>query len=131
MGLIKAVGNEVERINHLTRLDIELAIGGEPVFMECEKELVIFRIIQEAFNNIIKHAQASRVWLTLEYGEEMIEVLIKDNGIGFDKEQVVAQKKKNAGLNNIRTRAKLFKGKLKIESHPNLGTCLIITIPYN
>ena len=100
--------------------------------MDSQKELVIFRIIQEAFNNIIKHAKATSVKLSLEYSLDHISVLIADNGKGFCKEAVAQNKNKesSAGLNNMQNRAALFRGKTIIESTLNAGTNIYITIPY-
>ena len=65
MGLIKTINNEIERIKNMAHLQIRYKVKGEPIFMDSEKELVVFRIIQEAFNNIIKHSKASKMLLEL------------------------------------------------------------------
>jgi len=92
---------------------------------------VIFRIIQEAFNNIIKHAHASKVWLHLNYNETCLEVLIKDDGVGFAKEEVFNEKdSQKAGLTNMQTRAKLFGGTVLIESKEHSGTKILVKVPY-
>src|SRR5262245_25936885 len=73
-GLIEALERELTRIRELCLFGLEYKINGNPVFMESQKELVIFRIIQEAFNNIIKHAKATLVKLTLDYKEDHIDI---------------------------------------------------------
>lgn len=130
LGLIKAVKNECDKLQQIARLDVQYSIIGEPIFMDCEKELILFRIIQEAFNNIIKHANATRVWLQLDYREKEMDILIKDNGHGFIKEKGELEKVPTAGLLNMTTRARLFGGKFLIESNPEWGTQILITIPY-
>jgi two-component system NarL family sensor kinase len=131
LGLLKAVKNEVTKLIEMAHLDVTYEVKGEPIFMESEKELVIFRIIQEAFNNIIKHACASKVWLYLNYNETCLEVLIKDDGVGFEKEEVFNEKdSQKAGLNNMQTRAKLFGGTVMIESKQNKGTQILVKVPY-
>ena len=112
--------------------ELDYVVTGNPVFLDSQKELVIFRIIQEAFNNIIKHAKASSVDLNLEYNADHIKVLIKDNGKGFCK-QVIEQnkhKESNAGLNNMQKRAVLFNGRTIIDSAIDSGTSIYVTIPY-
>jgi signal transduction histidine kinase len=106
-------------------------ITGNPVFMDSQKELVIFRIIQEALNNVIKHAKATLVRLNLEYSFDHINVLIADNGRGFCKNAVEQNKKEsNAGLNNMQKRAALFNGRTIIDSTLDSGTSVYVTIPY-
>ena len=79
LGLMKAIKNEVEKLKNLAHLNIDYEIKGEPIFMDSEKELIIFRIIQEAFNNILKHSKASKVWLVLNYSAHFLDVTIRDD----------------------------------------------------
>jgi len=131
LGLLKAIRNEVERMQTMAHLEVDLQVTGEPTFMECEKELVLFRIIQEGFNNIIKHAHATKVWLVLNYAQESLEILLRDNGIGFSEVATNNEKDyKGSGLTNIHTRASLFGGKVSINSVPLQGSQLLITVPY-
>ncbi len=132
MGLIKAVKAELEKIKCLSHLNIDLQIDGEPVFLESKNELIIFRIIQEALNNVIKHSNATEVQLVLHYEKQFLKVEIADNGIGFDKNEVELQKEKgNAGLKNMQTRTELFGGEFFIDSQLQTGTKVLVTIPYN
>jgi signal transduction histidine kinase len=131
-GLIVALEKETARLKQLNLFELDYTINGNPIFMDSQKELVIFRIIQEAFNNIIKHARATSVKLSLEYNLEHINVLIADNGSGFCKDAVEQSKNKesNAGLNNMQKRAVLFNGRTIIESTLDAGTNIYVTIPY-
>jgi signal transduction histidine kinase len=129
-GLIEVLKNEMNKLRDLNLFELNFRITGNPVFMDSQKELVIFRIIQEAFNNIIKHAKASAVKLSLEYNIDHVNVSIVDNGKGFCKEAVEQHKKLNAGLSNMQKRAMLFNGRTVIESQIGLGTTILVTIPY-
>ena len=131
-GLIEILKKETNRLRELNLFELDYIITGNPVFMDSQKELVIFRIIQEAFNNIIKHAKATSVKLSLEYNFDHINVLIADNGIGFCKNAVEQNKNKesNAGLNNMQKRAALFNGRTIIDSILDSGTNIFVTIPY-
>lgn len=126
-GLLKALEEEVKRIQEAELFQLDYTIQGSPVFMDSNKELIIFRIIQEAFNNIIKHARAKRVQLQLNYLPETLEVEIRDNGRGFDL--LHCSNGKQAGLKNMETRAKILNGDMKISSRPGDGTVLQFTIP--
>jgi signal transduction histidine kinase len=129
-GLIKALDTELARIRKTGLFEIDFNISGEPVYLETQKELVIFRIIQEAFNNIIKHARATRSNIDLNYRTSSLEIQIRDNGIGFqfpeDEKLLNAGK---AGLVNMKTRTKMIGGKMKIKSPPHKGSLLHFEIP--
>ena len=131
IGLMKALKIEVEKLIDMAHLRVSFEVRGEPVFMDSEKELIIFRIIQEAFNNILKHAQACKVWLQLNYSFGYLDILVKDNGIGFARDETTAHKKTDrAGLVNMQARAKLLGGRFTIESKEKKGTQILITVPY-
>ena len=129
-GLIEVLKSEVERLKELSLFQLNYTVTGTAVFMDSQKELVIFRIIQEAFNNIIKHAKATIVKLSLHYDMEELKILIADNGKGFNKEIKSDNNKSGAGLNNMNKRAKVLNGKTIIQSKPESGTSIYITIPY-
>jgi len=131
-GLIEVLKKETIRLRELNLFELDYVVTGNPVFMDSQKELVIFRIIQEALNNIIKHAGATSVKLSLEYNFDHIDVLIADNGRGFCKDAVEQNKNKesNAGLTNMQKRAALFNGRTIIDSALNSGTSIFVTIPY-
>jgi PAS domain S-box-containing protein len=80
-------------------------------------KLNIYRIIQEQFNNILKHAKATRVYVRLANNKETIELEISDNGLGAEIEKSV----KGVGITNIRSRASLFSGEVHISTSPGDG----------
>lgn len=129
-GLIKALQGEVERVRRCTKLVVDLQITGEPIYLPCEKEQFVFRIVQEAFNNVLKHAKAKRVGLTLHYNNTMLDLNIKDDGEGFDEASVKASGKIMSGLASIQNRMKLFNGTLRLKTELQQGTELFVTIPY-
>lgn len=89
-------------------------------------KLMLFRIIQEQINNIIRHAGANAVGISLGLRQGVIELIISDNGKGFDKTTVG---KKGLGLNSIINRAGLFDGKVDINTVPGRGCTIRVTIP--
>src|SRR5215469_4126424 len=84
-GLTQALEKEINKIKEMGLFELHYEITGNPVFMDSNKELIIFRIIQEAFNNVIKHAKASLVKLQLHYNIGQIEIFMSDDGVGFSK----------------------------------------------
>jgi len=88
-------------------------------------KLMLFRIIQEQINNIIRHAHADSITIKLETSKGWLSLSVADNGKGFDLKTV----KKGHGFDNISNRADLFRGKLKIDTAPEKGCTIYVTIP--
>jgi len=84
---------------------------------------VIFRMLQEFFSNTIKHSKGSKLDVFINYNEDSIKIIAKDNGVGFEMRKI---RLKGIGLQNIRARAKLINAKAKLKSEPEKGTSLII-----
>jgi len=129
-GLIEVLKNEVVRLKELNLFELKYTTTGTPVFMDSQRELVTFRIIQEAFSNIIKHAKATIVNLSLHYDIDELKILITDNGTGFSKQTMTQSSRSSAGLSNMNKRANVLNGKTIIQSEPDSGTSIYITIPY-
>lgn len=129
-GMSKAIENELARVQNITQIQTNLQVTGDVVFLESDKELIVFRIIQEALNNVVKHARASKIELRFCYKPAALEVLIEDNGIGFDTQLLSRLPDNHSGLKNIITRAKLLNGSATIESARSLGTKILIIAPY-
>ena len=127
-GLLKATEDEMFRIRQIGLFNLAVAITGEPVYLDNQKELIIFRIIQEAFNNIIKHAGANNAALKLHYSAENLAITISDDGKGFDP--LLTGKNREAGLRNMTDRIKLLKGDIHIRSRPGHGAVLSFNIPF-
>jgi signal transduction histidine kinase len=131
-GLIKTLEMEIEKMERPGLININYHVTGNPVFMNSQKELVIFRIIQEAFNNILKHARAKNVLIQLFYNKDEIEVTIQDDGAGFILETLSENRnaKAKSGLLNMKKRAKLIDGSCKIISEPGYGNSIYLSTPY-
>lgn len=126
--LLNAVEEELLRIKKTGYLSIKYEISGTPVYMSSHAELIIFRIIQEAFNNIIKHAGVKEASLALHYNHEMLHITISDSGSGFDQDLLM--KGQHSGLRNMNARVKMLGGEMKINSLPGTGTRLNFKIPF-
>ena len=93
--------------------------------MTSKLSLNIFRIVQEQLNNIIKHSKATAVNIILLQTRDTLMLSVKDNGIGFD----ISKKHGGIGINNIISRAKIFKGAANFISEPGKGCTLIVSFP--
>jgi two-component system NarL family sensor kinase len=131
-GLINSLEQETEKLRKLGLHDIILKISGHTVFMDTQKELIIFRIVQEALNNILKHAEAKKIYIYLLYDSGHLNLCIHDNGKGFNihDNQEISAKKKGAGLLNMKKRAEMINGQWTLESSPRRGTLIKVLVPY-
>ncbi len=124
-----AVFNEAERISKSGIIRIQVTVNGEQKEMNQQKKLVLFRIVQESMQNIIKHANASEIAISFNYTSDMLHTIIKDNGKGFELNDAL-QNSTGLGLANIKSRALIAGGRSFIESVPNEGTTITINMPY-
>lgn len=124
-GFKTAVEDLVNKLDD-SGLEFEISIFDIPNTVSDTIKINIYRIIQECINNILKHANATKVYITLEADEEYIHGLIEDNGQGFD---IHAAKKKGIGIDNICTRIHFLKGKVDITSNPGNGALFAFHIP--
>lgn len=129
-GLLTALDVEIKKIKKLGVFQVQFEVLGSPVYMITQKELVIFRIVQEVLHNSIKHAQATVLRIFLNYMEEKVVVEIDDNGKGFENKQSEFIKNKGTGLLNIVKRTSLIDGICRITSEPSKGTKVTMEIPY-
>ncbi len=124
-GLIKALEFEAAQLTKSGKYKISFSATGRPIFMNANTELVLFRIVQESLNNIVKHAHASAIDINLHYNTFLLTMEINDNGMGFYTDMPGT----GTGLKNIKKRAGMLKGDLKITSAPQNGTKIKIEIP--
>jgi len=93
-----------------------------------QAEIVLYRVVQELLNNIIKHSEATRIEVLMQYREDKMSIIVTDNGKGFHENEIQNSGKRGLGLNNIRNRISMLKGVIAIHSHPGKGTEAIIEI---
>jgi signal transduction histidine kinase len=127
-GLVRTLESECDRVNRSGLITINFSVSGSPYPLDEQRELVLFRIFQEALNNTLKYAGAKCLQVTLQYSAGLFNLTLKDDGIGFLPSSVV---NKGAGLKNITSRAALIGAMATIDSEPGKG-CLIRIIldPY-
>jgi len=128
LGLFDSVVQEASRINKVGSLQVDVNSIGNKQEPEHQKQLVLFRVIQECFQNIIKHAQANHVLVTFTYQLDSFDVVIKDDGIGFDYHPG-SPASEGLGLMNIFNRIHLVGGDITLNSSPAAGTSVHIKVP--
>jgi signal transduction histidine kinase len=126
-GLVATLRKRIDVLRRVYRKDIELRVRGERR-LDPSAETHVFRIVQEALHNGLKHSQAERLEVELAMQDGRVLVDVRDDGIGFDPE--AAQRRSGRlGLTSMQERARALGGKLEIRSRPGAGTDVRIEAP--
>lgn len=125
-GLTSAIREFLQKIDHRA-LEVNLYTDGINERLPSNIETVLYRVIQECVNNVIKHSGANKLDLTLVKDEDGLSVTIEDNGHGFSMKEV--QHREGIGLKNMQSRVQYLKGSIEWDSAPGKGTVVIIHIP--
>jgi signal transduction histidine kinase len=131
LGLFPTLEEMTTNLNREEGLQAEFRVQGEERRLSTEVELTLFRIAQEALNNVRRHAQASRVVTEVEISDSAIRLTVEDDGIGF-KPPTLADHPASAtglGLIGMHERARLLSGTLVIDSAPGEGTRVLVNVP--
>lgn len=130
LGLTPTLKRYTDNFAEETGINVDLMIINEQDSIKSIIEIACFRIIQEALNNIAKHSRAKDVLIKVEQTLDRICIVIKDNGIGFRKDNLKRNSEESGfGLIGMRERAELLSGELDIITAPGNGTKIILTIP--
>jgi two-component system, NarL family, sensor kinase len=130
IGLIAAIENELKVLEISGQFKTTLYIEGDVFHLDAQREIILFRIVQEAVNNAVKHANASQISIDLKYSASSFALLIADNGKGFEMNQLKSLET-GIGLKNMRNRTELVGGRFTIESTSDRGTTVQVHIPRN
>jgi two-component system NarL family sensor kinase len=126
-GLDEALKEYCNSVNATNLVSVKYQSMGLDARMEKSSEIIIYRIIQELLNNIMKHATATEAMVQLIKEEGRLSIIVEDNGKGFDT--ALPENNKGAGLTSIRSRVDYLKGRLEIHSEPGKGT--LVNIEFN
>lgn len=124
-GLMAALESEIRNIEKLGILQPVFRVSGKPINFDENKSLIIFRIVQEALHNVLKHAKATLVEMQVCFEYDNIKMTIRDNGKGFLRDETKA----GSGLRNMRDRASLIGAEFNLDSSADQGTLIMLTIP--
>jgi len=129
-GLQKAIELQVSQLQKSGKFRVIHDVRGTYNNINEQNEIILFRILQEAVNNIIRHSCAQEIIILLSCIENNVKMRIQDNGRGFDVSSVGDGKNLlTSGINNMHKRAKLINADLDIESNPGKGTKITVTTP--
>ena len=127
LGLAAAIDWQAKEFENRTGIKSKVAISGN-VSVDAVSSLHIFRLYQEALNNVARHAKGSRVDTMLEVKGSVFTLIVKDDGCGFDLEKTIMEG--TLGLTGMKERAQMVGGDLLIESEGGKGTTIRLTIAF-
>ncbi len=135
LGLEAALGWRMDELNAGGLVQTELQVTGVKQRIPHELELVLYRVAQEALNNVARHAQAAHATIALRQGPDWLTLEIRDDGIGFDPQQPdlgrTLDRPGGLGLMGMQERLAMVGGTLTIESRPRIGTQVLARVPLN
>jgi len=131
LGLLPTLEGLVVDLRAQEGIDVRLKVLGSQRRLSPEAELVLFRMVQEALNNVRRHAQASKVMTIVEFADGRVRLTISDNGRGFELPERMSDLAAagKLGLMGMHERARLLGGVLTIESEVGKGTTVIADLP--
>ena len=127
LGLIEALKAECERFSKLESIPVDLTIEENLVAPTQQIALCLFRIAQEALQNVGRHARASRAEVSLQSLDNGFQIYVRDDGVGFDPKH--HRDRPSLGLASMQQRIYLVGGELDIESSPGHGTIVLAWVP--
>jgi signal transduction histidine kinase len=125
-GLVAALQRRLDAVENRTGMDVQFKVTGILPPLDEAEEVALYRIAEEALNNTLKHSNAHQVSVELHLSGEQVELVVSDNGCGFDPVQKTAAG--GIGLSSMRERAAAVGGSIEIRSSPGEGTHIIARI---
>ena len=131
LGLTKAIRATADKAGKAAGLSMNVTLTDVDGLLPPEFEVNLFRIVQETLNNLLKHARAAQVKVTLTKEHAHLRLVVEDDGRGFDASRLASlpPDQRGLGLREITERAKMMRGRAVIQSRPGQGTRLIVEVP--
>lgn len=130
IGLKEAIRFDLGLMERSGILTTSFEVVGKERKLEASKEIIIYRIVQQALNNILKHAKANLIVINMSYEENLLSMSLTDNGNGFDTRIIESNGSEGAGLRNMIDRASLIRAKISFESELHKGSKVMLSIPF-
>ncbi|MGH7445269.1 MAG: sensor histidine kinase [Longimicrobiales bacterium] len=129
LGLAPAIESHARTMADAGALRLELALEGDARALTPEAELAVYRIVQEALSNVVRHAGAQTVYVALKRSGDVVEAVVRDDGRGFMLDRTLTDGARGLGLFGMQERASYLGGKVEIESSPGRGTSVRVRVP--
>jgi two-component system sensor histidine kinase DegS len=127
LGLIPAISKYINNLKDFHRIDIDFVVLGEEKRLPSKYEVAFFRLMQEALQNTLKHANPKNIHIKLQISREYITLVVRDDGIGFD---TTIKNEETFGLIGMKERVDMLGGEMEINSTINKGTTVIVRVPH-
>jgi signal transduction histidine kinase len=128
IGLPNAIDQQLQVLKRTGLYCTELSVQGDVDHYHPEQKLLVFRVVQELLNNIVKHANADKIVVSIDDETEKLVIRVQDNGRGFNTELQRSYPNQGLGLRNMHNRLKLAKGYISFQSEPGKGTTATIKV---
>jgi signal transduction histidine kinase len=128
LGLVAAIRQSADLAAKKPGLTVQFIANVNDDQLPSDLQTGLYRIIQEALTNVVRHAQATHVDILLNQRGDVLVAMVEDDGIGFDEETI--QKENNLGLLGMRERAEMLGGEMSVESGAGKGTTILVEVPY-
>jgi len=129
-GLEKSIENQVEFLQRNGNFKTVFTVTGPVTRLSETKEIILFRILQEALNNIIRHSGATEINISLDYHSEYLVLTISDNGSGFEQKENQTINNYSNGISNMQHRARLIDARFEINTEKEKGTTIRVRAYY-
>jgi signal transduction histidine kinase len=127
MGIVEAIRYQVQEFAKRNNIECEMHLPSMPPFIDSTVSITLFRIVQEALTNIMRHAQAKTVRVSLEVRDDVLILNVQDDGVGISVQDV--ESSKSLGLIGLRERVRSLKGRFSISGGAGDGTCITVMLP--
>lgn len=127
MGIVKSIELDVERLNKTGQFEVSIHQEGYSPTLDNNTTIIVYRMVQEILNNMVKHSGAKQIKITLNGNKNLLTLVCSDDGVGFNKEEKMNSG--GSGLLNLQNRAKLINAQLTIRSSAKTGTTISIELP--
>lgn len=129
LGFYEAVADLFENLDEMEGLQAGFEIDGEQVRLAENREIMLYRVVQELINNTLKHAGATTIDLKINVSPEQMQLIYRDNGKGFDVDKMLDSDTGSFGLKNILSRISFLNGEAEVKSKPGEGVVYFIRVP--
>jgi two-component system sensor histidine kinase UhpB len=129
LGLVQTLRWWSRQVTERYGLELDIVVTGEMQRLDYDVEAMLFQVVKELLQNVVEHAKADRATVEVHCYEDKLEILVADNGIGFDPESLTHREHSGFGLFSIRERMLYMGGSLRVESAPGRGTRVRTTLP--
>ncbi len=127
--LLQLLRSDLEMLKKAGDFNVSFDVVGDERPINPQRQLITYRITQEAITNIIKHSGGDKISIIIRYSTNALQIEIIDNGVGCDPKEILTSGKNGAGMYNMQNRARLIGGAFTFESKPGRGSIVKLVVP--